>query len=339
MRRENKDARTHEVLHVWERKDQQKLILYQPIRDAVDHSWHDDACENATVPRGIAQKLCAALEVPVARTRTYERVTHRATNYFASKHLVPPVKGISGPDWSNVHRRVTDIKMPGRPGWTQIEDQSINGKWGEWEKELPDQYRGLTMRTTLYYTARPFIAPTAKRRRQNEEEDEPEDISDVGQSSLAPIPEDDGLQLEDADADLGDPDDEEAPPVAGWWPSDQELRDLKISHDNAGHPTNADFARLLRRGSAKPEIANWVRNHFHCPDWESNKRPAARRPAAVPKTNRFNHVVGIDLVKARNNTTNEKEWWANVVCWGTGYQQVWRLGNDDSKSAENTWAL
>ena len=46
---------------------------------------------------------------------------------------------------------------------------------------------------------------------------------------------------------------------------------------------------------------------------------------------------GIDLVKARNNLTNQKEWWLNCVCWGTGYQQVWRLGGDDSKEASSVW--
>ena len=83
---------------------------------------------------------------------------------------------------------------------------------------------------------------------------------------------------------------------------------LKITHDNAGHPTSQDFARLLRRGHARPEVANWVRKHFSCADCEANKRPSARRPAAVPRTYRFNHVVGIDLVKAPNPLTKQKEW-------------------------------
>lgn len=61
---------------------------------------------------------------------------------------------------------------------------------------------------------------------------------------------------------------------------------------------------------------------------QSKKRLAARRPAAVPQTYRFNHVVRIDLKLA---TTLRKEWWLNGFCWGTGYQQLWRLGNDDSK--------
>ena len=28
----------------------------------------------------------------------------------------------------------------------------------------------------------------------------------------------------------------------GWTPTPEQLRDLKIAHDNSGHPTNADFA-------------------------------------------------------------------------------------------------
>ena len=51
-------------------------------------------------------------------------------------------------------------------------------------------------------------------------------------------------------------DEEEAPMDVAWEPSAAQLRDLKIAHDNAGHPSNADFARLLRRGNARPEVAS-----------------------------------------------------------------------------------
>ena len=57
----------------------------------------------------------------------------------------------------------------------------------------------------------------------------------------------------------------------------------------------------------------------------------------------FNHVVGMERVKVRNPITKAKEWWANVLCWGTGFQQVRRLGansdDDDSKAAESFWGL
>ena len=55
----------------------------------------------------------------------------------------------------------------------------------------------------------------------------------------------------------------------------------------------------------------------------------------MPRTYRFNHVVGIDLVQVTNNVTNAKEWWLNVVCWGTVFQQVWRVG--ESKDPETCW--
>ena len=49
-----------------------------------------------------------------------------------------------------------------------------------------------------------------------------------------------------------DSDEEDYPELNNTFtPNGQQLRDLKIAHDNSGHPSNADFARLLRRGNAK----------------------------------------------------------------------------------------
>jgi len=134
-----------------------------------------------------------------------------------------------------------------------------------------------------------------------------------------------------------DSDEEEPPPVhQEWQPDAQELRDLAIAHDNAGHPNNTDFARLLRRGNAKPEVASWVRRNYTCEACESNKMPKARRPAAIPKTYRFNHVVGIDLVEVKN-LRQEKEYWLNCICWGASFQLVSRVGGDGRKTPENVW--
>ena len=65
-----------------------------------------------------------------------------------------------------------------------------------------------------------------------------------------------------------------------FTPTEEQLRDLKIAHDNSGHPLNADFARLLRRGNARPEVAAWVRKHFSCEQCDAHKQPKARRPYA-----------------------------------------------------------
>ena len=138
--------------------------------------------------------------------------------------------------------------------------------------------------------------------------------------------------------DNADPDEDEevenTPPGAvEWEPSPDQLRDLKIAHDNSGHPNNQDFARLLRRGNARPEVARWVRKHFKCAECEAHQRPKARRPAAVPKTYRVNHVVGLDLVEV-SNPFGQTKYWLNCVCWGSAFQQVGVVeGNLEAKTA------
>ena len=250
-----------------------------------------------TVPRGINNLLDRKLGNTVERARTWERVTHRSKHYFASQ-------GISGPDWKTVHRRVTSIQMPGKPGWAQIEDTPIDHrKPFDANQELPDQYSGLTMRTVLYYCPNPFVG-VCKRQRTEEPQTPTTEVPETAIEDEDEVPEDEDEQQEDNAHDKPE-----------FWPSAQELRDLKITHDNAGHPSNADFARLLRRGHCRPEVAAWVRKHFRCAECEANKRPTARRPAAVPRPYRFNHVVGIDLVKVMNPVVGHKEWWCNIICW------------------------
>ena len=111
---------------------------------------------------------------------------------------------------------------------------------------------------------------------------------------------------------------------------------MNIAHGNSGHPNNADFARMLRRGDAHPDIANWVRKNFSCEECEAHQRPKARRPRAVPTTYRFNHVVGLDLVAMRN-IKNEKVFWLNNICWGSSYQQVYRVVNDGCCHLHRKW--
>ena len=64
--------------------------------------------------------------------------------------------------------------------------------------------------------------------------------------------------------------------------------------------------------------------------------PRARRPNAVPKSYRLNHVVGIDLVEIKN-WEGQREYWLNCICWGTTFQPVGRVGGDQRKTAENVW--
>ena len=158
----------------------------------------------------------------------------------------------------------------------------------------------------------------------------PEDAEADQPDSYGPANEDDPEWVEDLDeldADVQERD---------FHPTDKQLRELKLAHDNMGHPTNADFARLLRRGNAKPEVAAWVRRNFQCDECQAHRFPKAKRPSAVPRSYRLNHVVGIDLVEIKD-LSNNPTFWVNVICWGTGFQMVDRLGGDFRKTPENTW--
>ena len=148
-------------------------------------------------------------------------------------------------------------------------------------------------------------------------------------------PEDANLEPEEGGESEEDLVPEPKTPKDDFEPTEQQKKDLQIAHENCGHPTAKDFARLLRRGNARPEIASWVAKHFKCPTCESNQRPKARRPTAVPKTYRFNHVVGIDLVSKVFDGV--EYYWLNVVCWGTGYQMVYLVQGDGSKTPKNVW--
>ena len=46
----------------------------------------------------------------------------------------------------------------------------------------------------------------------------------------------------DDDLDSGKSDDQ-------FRPTSQQIKDLKIAHDNCGHPTNRDFARMIKLGN------------------------------------------------------------------------------------------
>ena len=136
--------------------------------------------------------------------------------------------------------------------------------------------------------------------------------------------------------DLDDPVDEE-PSDAIFKPTTAQMSDLTKMHDNMGHPSNEDFARILKLGNVKAEVWKWVRHHFKCEHCQATKLPRAKRPAAIPRTYAFNHIVGADLVVIKNLDGHPQNW-LNVLCWGTSYQQFRILPGDNSKSSANVWA-
>jgi len=135
---------------------------------------------------------------------------------------------------------------------------------------------------------------------------------------------------------LSDDDDELETTDLSFQPTKQQLRDFKIAHDNCGHPSASDFARMIKLGNGKPDLVKWVKQNFKCDDCEANKRPKSRRPSAVPKTYRFNHVVGIDLLEMKD-PNGVRCFFFNVICWGTSLQQVKIVCGDNAKTAENVW--
>ena len=186
-----------------------------------------------------------------------------------------------------------------------------------------------------------FEAPEAKRSRVEQSDmGSPSDSSPVDSMPTAQpaanmqLPEE--RISEDPNADPTDEDLDDAQVVdEDFKPTPQQIKDLKIAHDNCGHPSNRDFARMIRLGNGKPEIARWVAKHFRCDDCQAHRPPKAKRPSAVPRSYRFNHVVGVDLIELPDIEGN-KQYWLNSICWGVTQQQVSPvLGGN--KTAENVW--
>ena len=76
--------------------------------------------------------------------------------------------------------------------------------------------------------------------------------------------------------------------------------------------------------------------HVKCDDCEAMQRPKAKRPAAVPRTCRFNRVVGVDLVVVKNHE-EKPQFWLNIICWGTLYQQCVEVPDKKASTIAQTF--
>ena len=68
---------------------------------------------------------------------------------------------------------------------------------------------------------------------------------------------------------------------------------------------------------------------FKCDECDARERPCARRPAAVPKSDRMDHVVGIDLVEVKDPSEETPQFWklrllGDIigVGWTRGHREV-----------------
>ena len=82
---------------------------------------------------------------------------------------------------------------------------------------------------------------------------------------------------EDPNADPEEDYDFYFPENEDWAPTARQFKD--IAHDNLGHPSNRDFARMIKVGNGRPEIARWVAKHFRCDGCQAVKHIRSQRPS------------------------------------------------------------
>eukprot|EP00971_Amphidinium_carterae_P349673 6491144-Amphidinium_carterae.1 len=142
---------------------------------------------------------------------------------------------------------------------------------------------------------------------------------------------DQDLEGEDVDEDL-DNQDLDAP---AWSADARDQTAIQRLHDNLGHPDLRRFLRTLRRAGIRPEVLRWISTNFRCASCEATRRPPHRNPAIAPRTFGVNQLVGLDLVELLSPVSRENEFFLNVTCWGSGFNQMLRV---PSKYADDVWA-
>ena len=104
--------------------------------------------------------------------------------------------------------------------------------------------------------------------------------------------------------------------------SESQKRQVQVIHDNLGHPGNVEFLRALRLSRANASVLKYVRTVFQCEACRARgTMPKTRKPAALPRTFRFNQVVGTDVVFIPSPGGGTVPC-LNIICWGTAYQIV-----------------
>eukprot|EP00971_Amphidinium_carterae_P346453 6487908-Amphidinium_carterae.2 len=104
------------------------------------------------------------------------------------------------------------------------------------------------------------------------------------------------------------------------------------AHVNLGHPTKSEFLRALRISGMAQNLRLWIKYHYTCPACESCRKPGVRRPAILSRSFAFNVVVGFDSVEIHAPGL-PGEWYLNVTCWGSRFQQLYRMGESPTSEA------
>ena len=75
---------------------------------------------------------------------------------------------------------------------------------------------------------------------------------------------------------------------------EQVLRSLRKLHDNLGHPSSANLARVLKHGGAS-QVAIDLSRELQCDICKAQKAPASPPPAQTNRVTGFNERVGLDV--------------------------------------------
>ena len=118
--------------------------------------------------------------------------------------------------------------------------------------------------------------------------------------------------------------------------SERQKAEVFRIHRNLGHPPPADLGRALKHAGARRNVIRWAIKELRCPTCEARIRPAARRPATLPRNMRFNEVVGVDLVEFHEEPLNKV--FINILCWGTGYQMAGVIPDKTSETVKRAFA-
>jgi len=109
---------------------------------------------------------------------------------------------------------------------------------------------------------------------------------------------------------------------------DPVLKALYRVHRALGHPSNSDLVRFLRSAGASMHAVDMAKR-LYCTRCERSRVPKKRRIGAIPPPRSFNDVVGVDCFKVpRWDDPTKDQVMLNIVCWGTGLQQVVPVGGE-----------
>eukprot|EP00971_Amphidinium_carterae_P351644 6492208-Amphidinium_carterae.1 len=120
--------------------------------------------------------------------------------------------------------------------------------------------------------------------------------------------------------------------IAMILPTPAQRSAIHRAHVNLGHPVKSEFLRALRISGMAQGLRQWIKHHYSCPACESCRKPGVRRPAVLSRSFAFNVVVGFDSVELHAPGL-PGEWYLNVVCWGSRYQQLYRMGDSPNSEA------